>query len=174
MTHPGGSLFGLVALGMVSLAASVGCDGVPPSVPPTDGGLTFAVADESLRPIVEAAAARWAAATGLELAVHAGGAADVLVERSDDIPNDTGGQALGVTAGSRDHIWIHALCPSARCTEEQLEKTVLHEMGHALGGDHVGSMGVLSHHKGYAPVIDDASLTEVCAAAPCRAFNPEG
>jgi hypothetical protein len=51
MTHPGGSLFGVVAFGIVSLAASVGCDGVPPSVPPTDGGLTFAVADAGRDPV---------------------------------------------------------------------------------------------------------------------------
>lgn len=145
--------------------APAGCAGVPPSAAPPEQNtcrVDFAP-DAPLERAVSEAATRWGAATGCAISLGAGG---IPVELAASLPRDDGSQSRGETSGDRSHVWIHE-------RGADIPRTVLHEMGHALGGDHVNSMGVLSYNKGYLAVIDDASLTEVCSALPCQAFRPE-
>jgi hypothetical protein len=122
--------------------------------------------DEALRLDVELAALRWGAATGCDVFVGDGGI-PVLVVASVERPDGT--QAPGKTSEARDRIEVNV-----RSRPSQRTSTVLHEMGHALGGDHVGSRGVLSGEKGRVDVIDAPALESVCSRLPCAALSPEG
>jgi len=51
--------------------------------------------------------------------------------------------------------------------------TVLHELGHALGGEHTATDGILSGAKSRRDVIDTAALETVCARLPCGVLSPE-
>jgi hypothetical protein len=90
----------------------------------------------------------------------------VLIVASVVRPDGT--QAPGATSAERDLVEINV-----RLGPAQRRRTVLHELGHALGGDHVETDGVLSGQKGWRPVIDGASLASVCSRLDCPAFNPE-
>lgn len=121
--------------------------------------------DEALRPAVEWAAGRWAAATGCRVELSTTGIPVVLAPH---VLRPDGSEAPGVTTEARDRVTINA-----RCAERQRQSAVLHEMGHALGGDHVGSDGILSGEKGRRDVIDQAALGSVCSRLPCGELNPE-
>jgi len=151
----------------VALLVAAGCEAVPPpgsGSPAADEPIVFTPDSDVLAPFVAVAAARWAAATGLDIRVGDGGIPWVLVDR---LPTGTGTESLGATAADRSEVLIHVRGKYA------WPRTVLHEMGHALWGDHVDSMGVLSYHDGYEPIIDTASLESVCERLPCAAFSPE-
>lgn len=120
---------------------------------------------EALRPETDAAAERWSAATGCAVeASDAGVPIDIVAS----IVRPDGTQAPGVTSEERDRIEVNV-----RCRVGQRASVVLHEMGHALGGDHVEGDGVLSGEKGRRDVIDAASLASVCSRLDCPEFNPE-
>lgn len=121
--------------------------------------------DEALRLAVEEAATRWSVATGCDLVVAPGGI-PVVLDASIERPDGT--QAPGVTSAARDLIRINV-----RSRPEQRASSVLHEMGHALGGDHTASDGILSGEKGRRDVIDAAALETVCSRLPCPVLSPE-
>lgn len=121
--------------------------------------------DEALRADVEAAAERWSAAAECEVVVADGGAPIRLVQ---SIVRPDGTQAPGWTSPERDRVEI-----SARVGSAQRKRTVLHELGHLLGGDHTASDGVLSGDKGWRPVIDAEALVSVCSRLACGALTPE-
>jgi hypothetical protein len=119
--------------------------------------------DVEIDGVVVEAAGRWAASTGYPIEVRPGGVPVRLVDR---LPVGDGTESRGATTADLRLVQIHVRAPDK-------PRTVLHELGHVLGGLHVDTMGVLSFHKGYEAVIDSASLTSVCARLPCLTFNPE-
>lgn len=121
--------------------------------------------DEALSADVEAAADRWAAATGCAVEVSDAGVPVLIVA---SIARPDGTQAPGWTSDERDRVEINV-----RCAARQRGESVLHELGHVLGGDHVDGDGVLSGQKGRRHVIDALSLASVCSRLACPAFNPE-
>lgn len=121
--------------------------------------------DEAIEGEALAAAQRWSEATGCNIAVRPGGVPMRIVA---SIVRPDGSQAPGATSEARDLVEINV-----RLGAEQRAVTILHELGHALGGNHVPTRGILSGDKGYAAVIDGASLGEVCAHLSCLAFSPE-
>lgn len=170
-------LFTAATVLLLSLPLALGCggDGVPPSRPADAPGpsLTAREADcraafspdEALLVEVAAAAERWGAATGCAVEASDAGVPVVLaasIERPD------GSQAPGATSEARDLVEINV-----RSGRRQRAESVLHELGHALGGDHTLTDGVLSGDKGRRHVIDAAALETVCSRLPCPAFNPE-
>lgn len=121
--------------------------------------------DEALRLATEEWAARWSIATDCDIVVAEGGIPVRLVlgiERPD------GTQAPGVTSEARDDIQINS-----RSRVEQRGRSVGHEMGHALGGDHTDTDGVLSGRKKRREVIDRAALDSVCRTLTCGVVSPE-
>lgn len=122
--------------------------------------------DAALLEDVEAAAERWSVATGCLIEV---GDEGVPVRLAASIVRPDGTEAPGATSEARDLVEINV-----RVGPAQRERTVLHELGHALGGDHVSSDGVLSGSKGWRPVIDAASLESVCSRLRCGWLAPEG
>jgi hypothetical protein len=120
---------------------------------------------EALRLDVELAAERWSRATGCNIEVADAGVPVLIVA---GIARPDGTQAPGMTTAARDRIEINV-----RSRPEQRTRTVMHELGHALGGDHVEGMGVLSGQKGRSDVIDAPALESVCARLPCGELSPE-
>lgn len=152
--------------------AACGSPASPPSGPEdtargdlTDASIACAVRfspEPALVGATNSAASDWSQATGCAITVGAGGIPVVL---ADSIPDDDGAEHQGATSAARDLIRIH------RLTTRRYH-VMLHEMGHALGGDHVATDGALSGSPGYRNVIDEASLGSVCARLPCLAFSP--
>lgn len=156
---------GLVFLPFLALACT---DVPPPSVAPPERGAYCYEAfspDEAVRLDVELAAIRWGAATGCDIDVSDAGVPVALVA---SIVRPDGSEAPGWTSDARDLVEVNAKSRAAQRTS-----AVLHEMGHALGGDHTASHGVLSGDKGRADVIDVAALESVCSRLPCRLLSPE-
>lgn len=122
--------------------------------------------DEAIRLDFESAAARWSRATGCELVVSDAGIPVAVVA---SIVRPDGTQSPGMTTAERDRVELNVRI----LRNGQLDDTLMHELGHALGGDHTESMGVLSGHKGHSDVIDVEALETVCSRLPCPAFNPE-
>lgn len=156
MRHP---LQSLLALAMVPLLAA-GCESSPPDPPAAE---RLFAPDLDLTGDVEAALERWSAATGVPMRIDPAGVPVVFVDR---LPTGTGTESRGATTADGSRVMIHVRAPDR-------PRTVLHELGHALGGVHVDTWGVLSHAKGYAAVIDAASLASVCAELDCAWFRPE-
>lgn len=162
-----------VTLLTVHLAPGCGFTDEPP--PPlygstpghlSDAGCTFVVTpDAALIADVEAAAERWSAAAECQVVVGAGGVPMRIVA---SIVRPDGTQAPGATSAARDLVEINV-----RLGPEQRARTVFHELGHVLGGDHTASDGVLSGKKGYRVVIDGPALESVCSRLACGGFNPE-
>lgn len=121
--------------------------------------------DEALRYDTEIAAARWSLATGCEVVVAEGGIPVVLAS---SILRPDGSESPGVTSAERDLVEINA-----QAGAEQRASAVLHELGHALGGDHTESDGVLSGKKGRRDVIDAPALVTVCSRLSCGVLSPE-
>jgi len=120
--------------------------------------------DEALLLYVEQAAERWSLATGCDVFVGAG----IPVELAPSILRPDGTEAPGMTSEARDLVLINA-----QSRELQRARTVLHELGHALGGDHTLTNGVLSGQKGHGYLIDAAALDTVCSRLACRLLSPE-
>lgn len=123
--------------------------------------MTFSPAPE-LEGATNSAASDWATATGCTITVGPGGIPVVL---ADEILDDDGVEHMGATAPTRDRIRI-----SSAATRRY--HVMLHEMGHALGGNHTDTDGALSGWAERTNVIDGAALESVCAALPCLAFTP--
>lgn len=158
---------------LLTLPLALACcnDVVPPSVEPPGRApdsppcrVAFSP-DEALRLDTELAAARWSAATGCDIEVSDAGVPVLIVA---SIVRPDGSQAPGWTSDERDRIEINVRCGAA-----QREESVLHELGHALGGDHVAGGGVLSGEKGRRSVIDAPALESVCARLACPLVSPE-
>lgn len=163
----------LTLLLILSLASACSSGGPPP--PPDnaaeasdlfhpDGCLVAFSPDDALRAATEAAAERWGAATGCRVEARRTGIPVRLVA---GIERPDGSQAPGVTT---DRALIEI---NARSRPAQRASSVLHEMGHALGGDHVEGGGILSGAKERVDVIDRAALDSVCSRLSCPAFSPE-
>jgi hypothetical protein len=153
--------------------------GCPEASPPSDRalpGLAPTEPDASLAcsvrfsPVPElegatnSAASDWSTATGCDITVGPGGIPVVL---ADSIPDAEGVERQGQTSDARDIIWVHRLAT-------RRFRVVLHEMGHALGGNHTDTDGCLSGAPGRRDVIDEAALVTVCSALPCPAFSLSG
>ena len=130
------------------LAIALGCS----DAEPRPCAVTFSP-HELLRGATELAAARWAAATGCAVEVGPGG---VPVELALRITRPDGSQAPGMWHAGK--VSVHGATGA-----EQRARTILHELGHALGMQSERCKGC----------IDPGALAEVCSALPCRAFEPE-
>jgi hypothetical protein len=129
--------------------------------------VAFSPADESLRDATEEAAARWSVATGCDIVVSSSG---VPIERAWSLPYGPGGlQSPGWTRPDRQLVLINW-----RTEGEQTYRCLAHELGHALGGEHTESDGVLWGKPGRRDLIDREALDSVCRTLPCRVRNPEG
>lgn len=155
----------MVARSIALVLALVGCACGEEALTPAATCSVVLSPDEAIQGQTEAAAQRWSEATGCDIAVRPGGVPLHIVA---GIRRPDGTQAPGATSAARDLVEINV-----RVRGEQLAVTILHELGHALGGNHVATHGILSGEKGYDPVIDDLSLGEVCAHRSCLSFNPE-
>jgi hypothetical protein len=118
-----------------------------------------------LRSGVEAAAERWGRATDCAIEVSDAG---VPVHVVASITRPDGSQAPGWTSDERDVIEINV-----RVGPAQRGRVEMHELGHALGGNHTDSDGVLSGAKERRDVIDWDALMSVCQALPCGVLRPE-
>lgn len=160
---------------LVAASALAGCtEASPPSI--VSPGLTPTEPDASLgcsvrfspEPELEgatnSAASDWSAATGCEITVGPGGIPVVL---ADSIPDEDGAERQGSTDIARTRIQVHRLAT-------RRFRVVLHEMGHALGGEHTDTDGCLSGALGRRNVVDAAALETVCAVLPCLGFSPAG
>jgi hypothetical protein len=110
-----------------------------------------------LEDVTAEAAARWSAAMDYPVELGEGG---VPVELALRIPRPDGSDAPGSTTVTRDLIRINQ-----RTRGAQLGRTLVHEMGHALGM-------VSEYARG--GVIDAEALAEVCELYPCGRITPEG
>lgn len=167
-----------------------GCDGVPPpsAVPPgqtltaldrdddlrgdtADAGCSFELAaDEALAGAVDAAAERWSAATGCQIVRGETERARARFALVPSVLRPDGSEAPAKTTADRSRVEV-----SARTGQRQRQSTVLHELGHVLGGDHTASGGVLSGApEGRSDVIDAEALETVCARLACAFMAPEG
>ena len=118
-------------------------------------------------------AARWAAATGLDITVGPGGTRVI----DDDSWSDDSGQCgaeIATYRGSRlvhDEIHIDRTSPPG-CSGWGY--VLGHEFGHGLGAEHAAS-GMMQQRLpvGHVYRISAESLEQVCSRAPCRTFAPE-
>lgn len=125
-------------------------------------------ADGVLLGPAEDAAARWSAATGCDISVTVG-VGDTTLALALSIPKGPGGREVpGWTSDDLTQILVHA-----RAGESQHYRTIAHEEGHALGGLHTETDGVLSGWPERRDVIDAAALATVCARLPCLWQEPE-
>lgn len=126
------------------------------------------VVDEALRVLAEQSAERWSAATDCDVSVGAEG--NTTVRLVDSVPMGEGGKEVpGWTSEDRSLVLIHSsLNPVRRY------RTISHELGHALGGLHTDTDGVLSGRRGRRDVIDGAALETVCSKLRCGSLAPEG
>lgn len=142
--------------------------------------------DEAARPDVEAAARRWSRAMGCPVAVGAGipvTATPLLfvVYDAEGYPTTFGEWAPGRRAICGLSMWN-----AERTDVERIEIALegacgseyaaAHELGHALvrrrGHTRTGVLAAGGSH-GKSELIDEASLSAVCAARPCSGFEPE-
>lgn len=124
--------------------------------------------DPELAAPVEAAAQRWSAATGCRIDIGAPGDGGVPVALVATVLRPDGSEAPAVTSAARDRLEVNARVGAA-----QRQRTLDHELGHVLGGDHTASDGVLSGEPGRRDVIDPEALESVCSRLRCSAFSPE-
>jgi len=126
-----------------------------------------------------AAAARWSAATGLDLPVGVGGLPvqlkPIVVRMPDGTAADVDPQLRGTpTCGALTtggEIWMsEAMTEAHGCAP--MAELVAHELGHALGiHSHLG--GLMASPQAPGGLIDSDALEAVCVAQPCSVFNPE-
>jgi hypothetical protein len=129
---------------------------------------------------VEAWAARWSAASGLDITVAPGGIPVVIDSEVLDeagAPMCAGTGVVREPGGERYRFTRMRLAfpTPKRCPGWQA--SIGHELGHVLAGPdapHAAS-GVFEAWQpvGAPAVIDEPSLDAVCAYAPCTAFAPE-
>jgi hypothetical protein len=154
----------LLAPGCASADSPPSVESEPPgrAAIPTECAVTFSPEPE-LGAATRSAASDWSAATGCAITVGAGG---IPVLLADSIPDADGDEHMGVTSPERDVIRIHR-----RATRRY--HVVVHEMGHALGGDHVETDGVLSGQVPRTNTIDAASRASVCSRLSCAPASPQ-
>jgi hypothetical protein len=122
--------------------------------------------------MLEDAAARWSAATGLDIRVGEGGVPVEFVEQAYMF----GTPVCGVSAGPA-FVQVSTQPPAGKC--RSVADVLAHEVGHALcrsftqSGDCHADTGLMASPS-YETAIDGATLSAVCAFAPCSAFVPEG
>jgi hypothetical protein len=120
--------------------------------------------DPELRAALGRTLSRLSAATGLVLSVapdaKTPGAVQVVLT---DLPEGVVGYAAG-------HIEI-----DVSLTGLQVDATLLHELGHTQGAEHLGAgEGVMSRCVGGSNLLlTDADLIQICSGAPCSTFLPE-
>jgi hypothetical protein len=130
--------------------------------------------------LVREAAARWTAATGVEIVVADAGGIPVSLEENTFGPL---GQNCAVTestgAGVTLDIQVDGTPPVNSC--RPLLDTLTHEIGHALcrlydprapAGCH-SSSGVMHSNHNAELLIDESTLSTMCGSVPCTAFAPE-
>lgn len=153
-------LAALVLAGCSSMASPPLSGDTSPGLAPTCA-VTFSP-EPALEGATNSAASDWSAATGCAITVGPGG---IPVELADSIQDDCGAEHQGATSAARDRIRVHRLT-------SRRYAVLLHEMGHALGGDHTDTDGALSGAPGRRNVIDGAALETVCARLPCAWMAP--
>jgi hypothetical protein len=157
----------------ISLGAlmTFGCSGPAADAAPTlvsGEAADNQVLDAELQIPVELAAARWGAATCVDVRVDGGG---VVWSLADEIVDADGRAYAGLTGPDvANPAWV--LVKTAKLDKARV---ALHEMGHRLGGLHVDdTVGIMAERSyvggGY---IDEASLNGVCAVRECGCFAPE-
>ncbi len=114
--------------------------------------------------------ARWAAATGLDLRIGAGG---IRVQQFPDafVDTYTGRKAEGRT-GVVDGELVIQMWAGARPV------ALLHEIGHAIQGRNLNEHVTSDPHAVMTPTaagseLTAADLTYVCETRPCTVFQPE-
>lgn len=144
--------------------------------------------DSETLPYAEEAAARWSAATGLEIVIGEGGTPVSFA----DYPIDGNPEACAVTVTTwRELDFLRAEVIIARSAGvpfscAPLVDVMIHEIGHVLvshgrdgighdpDGGHVSANGhMMSTHGSGNSCVDTESLAKVCEDAGCSAFAPE-
>ncbi|MES2384552.1 MAG: hypothetical protein V4593_08380 [Pseudomonadota bacterium] len=165
------------------VAALFGCsaagDAGPEETTPAQPDLVLTPAPGTDVGTLERVAARWSAATGLDVAVAATGG--VLVTYVPIATMFETVEVCGVTHSRADagplDITISSAPPAGKCRDS--EQVLVHEVGHALCDALSGDPGMCHSKHGimaspsYALGIDESSLAAVCAYAPCTVMVPE-
>lgn len=142
------------------VVAIAGCAGDPAY----DAPRQVRVTDERLVAPVDSALERWSAATGFRWErVKSDEPADLTV-RFGSVPKDSLGHYTGIAITVPSHL-----------NREALALTIVHEFGHALGGEHTADPGVLGATIETArDCITETDLLSVCALGQgCETFEPE-
>jgi hypothetical protein len=119
-----------------------------------------------LRAATERAAARWAGATGCDIRVGPAGLPVVLVP---NVVATDGEPANGATDGfvdARGRLVAYVQVRIAR-TAKDPERTLLHEMGHALGALGHAQTGIMAVAPSAVAHLDPAAIELVCATLDC-------
>lgn len=168
---------------VAAIGLGLALSGCAPAAP--NGPLVLSPDAEALQYAGDAAA-RWMAATGLEIVVGSGGVPVTFGDYPLDHRSDSC-SASYVTR--RADVFTRASIVITRPVEDNsfcapVGELMLHEVGHVLqeradqGGDaargHVGEEGNLMSEFGTGDgLIDAESLAKVCSRAPCSDFVPE-
>lgn len=143
---------------------------------PAQCGMAFDVPPE-IRPEGERAAARWSKATGCDVRVEAGGIQFFAYEQLFGYEED-GELYFSSQAGefrlcglTKVGLWTVV----GPCSGASMELTLLHEMGHHLGGEgHAADGGAMAYGTSHVRnTLNSDTLTWVCEDFPCESFNPE-
>jgi hypothetical protein len=119
-----------------------------------------------LRAATERAAARWSAATGCTIEVGEGG---IPVSLVDEVLTPAGESANGATDFVRDARLQWMACSGVRIarTATDPERTVLHELGHALGATVHANGGLMASAPAAGVSLDEAAVELVCQHLDC-------
>jgi hypothetical protein len=176
----------LLSLSVACSAGGPGADGAPvfaaeqtaPATAPAPCERVYSPDVDSAR-FVEAAAARWSAATGCEIRVGAG---RIPVTMSEQLTNPiTGEHPQGITEYLPTRIGlqrgmvptVHQAGAGVTDNESMLFLVAMHEMGHSLGiHQEMDLSGGVMSVSGDG-LVHAAELEVVCAAIACEVFAPE-
>lgn len=167
-------LVALVAVGCASVEAAPVAVTQPVEAAPVAAEPSCEVVfspDQALEAEVSVSAERWAAATGCDVRVEAGGWRVELVAADDArLWSEKAGKfMMGRT------LWTPSGVPSIVVSPSRIAAVMPHEMGHALGhsGNHAAEDGQIMNGSSVTDCISAADLEFVCSALDCSAFAAE-
>ncbi len=139
-------------------------------------GLRF-TPDAGALDIADSGATRWSLATGCLVTTDEGGIPISTVEQAYDAE---GNQVCGTTEENTIQgaegiaVVVIEIGRTAKASCGTRERTLLHEIGHALapGEPHTES-GLMAERANGTDTIDESALTMICKQLACEAFNPE-